>query len=195
MPHKVVAFARREEVERDRDQLEHLLVAAGSRSPQKRFQLRKGEFDRIEIGTVRREKPEARPGAFDGGLDLRLFMHREIVEDNDIAWPERRHQRLLDVREKAGIVDRSIEDHWSVDAITAERRDECVHLPMATRRVVTQPHPSRAPAIPTQQVRRDAGLVNEHVAARVVQAQRVLPAPARRGDISAALFVGVYRFF
>lgn len=195
MPHKVVAFARREEVERDRDQLEHLLVAAGSRRPQKRFQLREGEFDRIEIGTVGREKPQARPDAFDGGLDRRLFVHREIVEDDDIAWPERRHQRLLDVRQKAGIVDRPIEDHRGVDAIAAERRDEGVHLPMATRRVVAQPHPSRAAAIPTQQVRRDAGLVNEHVAARVVQRQRVLPAPARGGDISAALFVGVYRFF
>jgi hypothetical protein len=195
MPHKVVAFAGREEVKRDRDQLEHLLVAAGSRRPQKRFQLREGEFDRIEIGTVGREKAKARPDAFDGGLDLWLFVHREIVEDDDVAGPERRHQRLLDVCQKAGIVDRPIEDHRRMDAISAKRRDECVHLPMATRRVIAQPHPSRAAAISTEQVRRDAGFVNEDIAARVVQRQRVLPASARGRHISAPLFVGVYRFF
>jgi hypothetical protein len=33
MPHKVVALARREEVERDRDELKHLVIAAESRPP------------------------------------------------------------------------------------------------------------------------------------------------------------------
>ena len=168
MPHEVEAFAGREEVKRDRDELEHLLVAARSRGPQKRFQLRKCEFDRIEIGTVGREKPEARADPFNGRLDLRLLVHREIVEDDDIARPQRGHERLFDVREKAGIIDGPIEDDRRVETIGAQGRDQRVGLPMATRRVVAQPQPSRAATVATKQVRGDAGFVNEDVAARVV---------------------------
>lgn len=119
MPHEVEAFARREKLERDPDELDHLVVAAGSRGPQKRFQLRKREFDWIEIGTVGREKPEARADPFNGRLDLRLLVHREIVEDDDIAGTQRRDERLLDVGKKTGIVDRAIEDHGRVDAVDA----------------------------------------------------------------------------
>ena len=50
MPHEIEAFARREEVKRDSDELEDLLVCARSRGPQERFQLRKRELDRIESG-------------------------------------------------------------------------------------------------------------------------------------------------
>jgi hypothetical protein len=66
---------------------------------------------------------------------------------------------------------------------------------MATRRVVAPPHPSRAAAISTKHVRRNAGFVNEDIAARVVQRQRVSPAPARGRNISAPLIDGVYRLF
>jgi len=119
VPHEVETFVRCEEVERDRDELEHLLVAARSRSPQERLQLRKREFDRIEIGTVGREKPEARSDPFNRRLDVRLLVHRQIVEDDHIARSQCGHERLFDVREEARIVDRSIEDDGRVETITA----------------------------------------------------------------------------
>ena len=195
MPHKVAALARREELQRDRDELDDLVEAAGSGGPQKRFQLRKRELDRIEIRTVGRQKAEAGADAFDRRLHLRLLVYGEVIEDDHVTRLEGRDEHLLDIGEKCGIVDRPIEDGRRLEAVDAQRRDHGVRLPVAIRRVVAEPEPARAPAIPAQQIGGDAGLVNEDVAARVVQRQRVLPMPPRRGNISAPLFVGEYRFF
>jgi hypothetical protein len=66
---------------------------------------------------------------------------------------------------------------------------------MAVRRVIAETDPAGTPAIAAQQIGRDAGFIDEDIAARIVQAQRVLPLAPARGDISAPLFVGEYRFF
>lgn len=57
MPHEVEAFPRREELQRDREQLNDLVEAARARGAEIRFQFRKRELDRIEVLTVRRQKP------------------------------------------------------------------------------------------------------------------------------------------
>lgn len=75
-----------------------------SRGPQKCLQLRKREFDRIEIMTVGRRKPEARADAFDRSLRLRLLVHGEVIEDDDVPGPKRRDEHLLDVGEERRIV-------------------------------------------------------------------------------------------
>lgn len=195
MPDEVEALARCEQLQRDRDELDDLVEVARLRGPQKRFQLRKRELDRIEIGTVGRQKPEPRADAFDRGLDLRLLVHREIVQDDDLTRAQRGHQHLLDVGQECGIVDRPIEDRRCVKTLDPQRGHDRVRLPMAIRRVVAQTEPTRAAAIPSQQVGRDTRFVDEDVAARIVERQRVLPAATGRGDISAPLFVGEYRFF
>ena len=71
MPDEVAAFLACEEVQRDRDELDDLVEGARSRGSEKGFQLRKCEFDRIEIRTVGRQEAEARAHALDGGLHLR----------------------------------------------------------------------------------------------------------------------------
>lgn len=195
MPNEVQALTRRKELQRDRDELDHLVEVARSRGPQKRFQLRKCQFDRIEIRTVRRKEPEARARPFNGRRDFRLLMHGEVVEDDDVAGLERWHEHLLDIGEKRGIVDGPVEDGWRVQAVDAQRRDHGVRLPMAIGRVVTQSESAWAAAVATDQIGRDTGFVDEDVPACIVQRERVLPSPPRRGDISAPLFVGEDRFF
>jgi hypothetical protein len=66
---------------------------------------------------------------------------------------------------------------------------------MPVGRVITEAEPAGTPAIAAQQIGRDARLIDEDVAPRVVQTQGVLPLAPDRGDISASLFVGEYRFF
>jgi len=97
---------------------------------------------------------------------------------------------LLDVGENGGIVDRPIEDGPCVEAVNPQRRDDGLGVPMPIRRVVAQSQGARAAAIASEQIGGDAGLVDEDVAAPVVERQRVLPPPPRSGDISASLFVG-----
>ena len=195
MPDEVQALSGREELQRDRDEFDDLVEAARSRGAQKRFQLRKREFDRIEIRAVGRQKPKARADTFNRRLYLRLFVHRQVVEDDDIARPQGRDEHLLDVREKRGIVDWTIEDGRCENAIDAQSRHDRVGLPVSVGRVVAQSQTARAAAVAPEQIGGDAGLVNEDVATRVVQRQRVLPSPPGGRDISASLFVGEYRFF
>jgi hypothetical protein len=70
-----------------------------------------------------------------------------------------------------------------------------VRLPVAARRVIAEPQASRAASIAPQQVGGHPRFVDEDIAAGVVDGEEVLPPPARRGDVRAPLFVGVYRFF
>jgi hypothetical protein len=195
VPHEVEAFLRREERQRDGEQLDDLVEGARSRGAEEGFQLRKRELDRIEVWTVGWEKAEPGTDAFNGGLHLGLLVDHQVVEDDDVAGAQRGHQHLLDVGEERRIVEGAIEDGGRLQSIDTKRRNDGVRLPMPARRVIVQPLTAGTAAIATQQIGRDARLVEEEIAPRIVQRQRVLPAPARRGDISAPLFVGVYRFF
>ena len=156
MPHEIEAFLRREELQGDGDEFHDLVETARARGAEKRFQLGKREFDRIEVGTVRREKAEARADAFNRPLHLRLLVHRQVIEDDDVARAERRHEYLLDVGEKRRIIERPVEDGRRVQAIYPKRRDNGVRLPMAAWRVIAQSQPAGAPTIAAQQIGRDA---------------------------------------
>lgn len=195
MPYEIEAFARRKEVQRDRHELDNLVEAARSCSPQKRFQLGEGELDRIEVRAVGWEETEARTDPLNRRLHLGLFVHREVIEDDDVAGAERRDEHLLDIGEKRGIIDRPVEDGGRREPIDPQRGDDRVRLPMAVGRVIAKPEPAGTAPITAQQIGRDAGFIDEDIAARIVQAQGVLPLPPARGDISATLFVGEYRFF
>jgi len=85
VPDVIPALVRREEVECCGDEREDLIEAAGPRRPEERFQFGERLFDRIEIGTVGRKKADLGADGFDGGANLRLFVHREIVKDDHIA--------------------------------------------------------------------------------------------------------------
>ncbi len=119
MLNEVQAFRRRKELQRERDERDDLVETARSRGAQEGLQLRKRHFNRIEVGTVGREKAQPRADPFDRRLDLRLFVGGEIVEHHDVARPQRRDEDLLDVREERGIVDRAIEDGRGREAVHA----------------------------------------------------------------------------
>jgi len=195
MPDEVQTFVRRKQIQRDRDELKHLIEAARSRRPQERLQLRKRHLDRIEVRAVRGQEAEPRPDAFDRGLHLGLFVHGQVIEDDDIARAQCRDQDLLDVGEKRGIVDRTIKHRRRGQAIDAQPRNDRLRLPVSARRVVAQPYATRTPTVAAQQIGGDAGFIDEDVGARVVEWLRVLPVPAGGGDVRPTLLVGVYRFF
>jgi len=98
-----------------------------------------------------------------------------MVEDHDLARAQRGHQILLDGREKGRVIERALEDRRRVEAIDPQGGDNGARLAVATRRVVTQPQPPRTGGIAPQQIGRDAGFVEHHVAAGIVDRQGVLP--------------------
>jgi hypothetical protein len=68
-------------------------------------------------------------------------------------------------------------------------------LPVAARGVVAQPDAAQTAPVAAQQIRRDARLIEEDVAARLSGGLPGAPLPTRLSDVGASLFVGVYRFF
>jgi len=136
-----------------------------------------------------------RAGAFDGDPHGGLLVHHQVVEHHDIPGLQGGDQDLLDVGEKRRIVDRPIEHRRRAQARDPERQEHGVGLPVATRRVVAEPQAARTPPVPAQEIRGHAGFIDEDIPAGIAERQGVLPVPARGRDVSAALFVGVYRFF
>ena len=191
----VATFGWCEEGERSGDERVHLVECARSCGAEKRFQFRERLFDGIEIGTVRRQEPQGRPHARNRGVDVRLPVRREIVEYDDVARLQGRHKHLLDVGEKAAVIDRPIKHRRRGQACGSERGDDSVGLPVAGGRVIRQPTAAQTAAIPAEQIRGDAALIHEDPLADVAQGQPGAPVAALRRDVGPSLFVGVNRFF
>jgi hypothetical protein len=117
VPHVIAAFGGREAAERDRDEGVDLIEAPRPGRPEEGFQFGEGLFDRVEVGTVRRQKPELRADAFDRGVDLGLLVDDEVIEDHDVAGLQRGHEDLFDVGEETRIIDRAIEDGRRADPL------------------------------------------------------------------------------
>ena len=195
MPDEIAAFGRREEAECGRKEGTDLIEAARTGGAEEGFELGEGLFDRVEVGTVRRQKPEVGAGSLDRRSNRRLLVDDQVVEHDDIPAAERRHQDLFDIGEERGVVDRPVEYRRSGEPVEPQRRDHRVRLPVAARRVIVEARAAQTAAIPSQQIGRDATLIEKDVLPDI--AQRLPPAPpaARRRHVRSSLFVGVYGFF
>lgn len=69
----IAIFRRGEELERRCAQGGEVIEGARPRGAQKRFQFGEREFDRIEIGTLGRQKAEVGANLLNGGADLRCL--------------------------------------------------------------------------------------------------------------------------
>ena len=195
MPDVMCALVRHEEAEGRRHQSADVLERARPDRSYERLQFGKGEFDGIEVRTVGRKKSEERARLCDRRAHFRLFMGGQIVEHNDIARSQRRHQDLLDVSAERSVVDRSIEHGRGRQRCWPECRDHGVRLPVAARRVIRDAGAARAARVATEQIRRDARFIHEDVLTSIVERQRLTPLPPGGCDVRSTLFVGVYRFF
>ena len=143
----VRAFRGGEELEGDRHQGRDLIEVPRPGRAQERLQFGECELDRIEIGTVRRQKSELRAYRFDRHSNLGLFVDGQVVEDDDITWPESGHEDLLDIRAKTVRIDRAIKDSRRGEGIDPQRGNDGARFPMTARRVIPEPDPARTPPV------------------------------------------------
>lgn len=195
MSDEIPTFGWREQVERDRDQLGDLVKRARAGGSQECFQFRESLFDRIEVRTVGREESDRRARPLNRGAHLRVFVDRQVVEDHNIAGPQRWDKDLLDIGEETRLVDRAVENRRRRQPVKPEPRDDGVGLPMATRGVIAQPRTPGAAPIAAQQIRRDTAFIQKDVLAHIAERLPPRPPPSFSGDVRPALFVGVYGFF
>ena len=169
MPDVVGALIRHEEPEGGGYQVADVLERAWPRGAQERFQFGEGEFDGVEVGTVGREKPQGCAHLLERHSDLRLLVGGEVVEHDDIAWPQRGDKHLLDVRAECVGIDRAIEHGGGRELGRAEGGDDCVGLPVAAGRVIGDARALEATGVAAQEIRGNAGLVHEHILRRIME--------------------------
>lgn len=109
MPKEIRAVLREEGVERGNQMSQESVESAAGGGAQISFEFGEGQFDRIEIGTVRRKVNEFGSAALDGGCDCGAFVGGEIVGDDDIAWRQSRAQAMLDIGGESGPIHGAIE--------------------------------------------------------------------------------------
>jgi hypothetical protein len=189
------AFGRGKEPERRGHECHHLIKVARTGGAQERLEFGKREFDGIEVRTVRGQEAELGSGLFDRCPHRGMLVHHQVVEDDDIPWPQRGDQDLIDIRPEAVGVDRAVKHRGRIHAVDAQGGNHRVGLPMLAGRVIVETRPTRTAAVATQQVGRDARFVDEHVLTGVPERQPVAPVAARRDDIRPTLFLGVDCFF
>ena len=131
----------------------------------------------------------------DRGPHRGLFVHRQVVEYDDVATLQRRHQDLLDVGQEARIVDGAIEYRGRGQAVRPQPHDDRVRLPVTARCVIVEARAPETPTIAAKEVGRDATFIEKDVPPRVAERQPVSPTAAFSGDVGAPLLVGVDRFF
>lgn len=190
-----MALVWRVKRERRRDEGIHVVEGPRSGRAQEGFEFRERLFNRIEVGAVRRQEPQQGSGRFDSGADVGVFVHGEIVEDDDIARTQCGREHLLDVGEETESVDRSGEHGRRGQTIEPESHDEGVGLPVTTRGMVPQADAAGTPPVAAQQVGGDAAFIQEHIPVNLPQRLPGAPLATRRHHVRAPLFVSVYGFF
>jgi len=134
-------------------------------------------------------------GGPDGVASGFALVTAKIVEDDDVAFFEGWHERLLDPVGENISIDRSVEEQRYDDAIMAQPGQEGQRLPMTVRHLVDQQLASRAPAMGTGHVGLDPGLVDEDQASRIKPMLMASPPGTEPGDLGPILLARHQRFF
>lgn len=152
-------------------------------------------FDGVEVRAVRRQEEKV-SAHFSDRLSCRLaFMRAEIVEDDDVAWFQRRREHLLDIGGEEFAVDRPVDHAGSIDPVMPQSRDEGERLPVAIRNLGGETLAFWSPAAQRRHVGLHPGLVDEDQPAGSDSALVGLPALALPGDVRPVLLRRQSAFF
>ena len=160
----VGALGFRDILEDAGDGVAYGVLGSGGGLAQPMLELGEEHLDRVQVGRVLRQEEEPGAGGADGLPDRGALVRAEVVHDDDVAGPQRRHQHPLDVEPEAVAVDRAVEEPGGLDAVTAQRGEEGHGLPVAMRHRGLQPLAARRPAAQRRHVGLGPGLVDEHQA-------------------------------
>lgn len=131
------------------------------------FELGEDLFDRVEVRAVGREEEELGACGSNSGANGPAFVASQVVDDDDVAWPERRDQDLLDIGEEGLAVDRPVEDAGCLDAIATKCCQEGQRAPSTLRYLGHQLVSTRRPAAHPGHVGLCPSLVDEDQSVRI----------------------------
>lgn len=152
----------------------------------------------VKIGTIWRQEQEPCADRLQGLRRGGGLVAREVVENDDIARAQRRHQLGLDVEREHLGVHGAVDHPWRVQPVVAQRCDEGLGAPMAKGRVIDQALPARGPTCGFGHVGLHRGFVNEREPFEMAGHERLAfgdPDVAQISDILALLLKRLKVFF
>nr|WP_245925150.1 hypothetical protein [Aliiruegeria haliotis] len=135
---EVAAFPVSEEITEVTDGAPKVAVGPRGRTPDKGLEFGEGHFNEIEIGAVGRLEQEPCTDGAHGLCGLRAFVGRQVVEDNHIAWLQRRGELCPGIKLEGCAVHCAVDAPWRVQPVMAQCGDERLGIPVAEGRVIYQ---------------------------------------------------------
>ena len=162
---------------------------------EERFELGEDLFDRVQIGTVGRQKHEPCAGGAYGFADSPVLVRTKVVHDDDVARLERGHKDLLDIGEEGLAVDGAVQHERRGDRVVSQCGEKRQRLRMAVRDLGDKRLAASAPTARTCHVGFGPGLINKNETRWVNPGLIFFPAETAPGDVGAVLFGGEQGFF
>lgn len=159
------------------------------------LQLGEDLFDGVEVRAVGWEEEELGAGGTDRLAHGFPLVTAEIVQDDNVAGGERRHEHRLDIDAEAVAIDRAVVDPRCIDPVVSQRRQERHGFPAAVGNLAPQPLAARAPATQRPHVRLGPGLIDEDEATGIKIRLMRLPTRAFARHVGTILLAGQHGFF
>lgn len=157
--------------------------------------LRKDQFDRIQVGAVGWQEHQVGARVFDQLADEPAFVARQIVHDHHITRAKIRNEHLFHKRLEYVSVDGSVYDGRTTYATDSQGSNQCCCFPVAVWCFVDQSLSARRTAAQACHVRFGPGLIDENQAFGVDSRLDSLPSGAAPGYVGTVLLRCVDRFF
>ena len=159
------------------------------------FQLGEDLLDGVQIGRVGGQEYSLGAGGANGVSHRLAFMASQIVERDNVAWPQCRNKNLLDISKEPLAIDRAVEHARRFNPVTAQRGQKGRCLPVAVRHVGDEPPAAGAPAPERRHVGLDRGFVDKNQTLGINLALIGFPARAMAGHAGAILLGWENAFF
>ncbi len=195
MTEVVGAFAGCELFEQDADAVPDVSDGSFIGLSQQGLELGEHHLDRVQVGAVGRQEQEVCAGSADGAANIDALVATKVVEDHDIAGPERWCEELLNPGEEDRAVDRAIDNAGCLDAVRAQGCEEGQRLAVSVWYSRDEALAPRGTAVGAGHVGLGPGLIDEHQARRVDAALIAAPTLALARDVGPMLLGGVQAFF
>ena len=191
----VSAFVFGELVEDATAQLPELVDRPGRAIAEEFLEFGEGEFDRVQIGRVRRQVAQLGANGFDRFANSRDLVAGEIVHHDKITRLERGSQMLSHPAQKQRAIDRPIDGQWSDESFGTHCAEKGCRLPAAVGSFLHQARAKLRATIATRHVGFRPRFVDEDDCQRIDLLLRGAPLDTFLDNVGAILFAGDQRLF
>lgn len=149
----------------------------------------------IKVGRIGRQIQQGGAGGFNRCFHALDLVRGEIVHDDAVARFPEGAEKLPDILEEQGAIDRPVSDHGSNGSLQRERGDEGGGFPVTVRDMGDQPLVCRGAPVASGHVGRCPGFVEKKQPRRIKRFLMLRPGGARFLHVFAPPLAGAYGFF